>query len=89
MGRDGNTIVISMMFICAGSIAIVSLFVGCCVSNTISWEVGFSIFVELLGHPHKMNKQMILIEDTKLKVHLFWMHNLSAVILSVAFLQLH
>ena len=38
------------MFICAGSIAIGSLFVGCCVSNTISWEVGFTILLELLGH---------------------------------------
>ena len=55
------------MSILAGSIAIGSLFVGCCVSNTISWEVGFTILLKLLGH----YSQEIIIEETK-QVWLQW-----------------
>ena len=41
-----------------GVFAIVSLFVGCCVCNTISWEVGFTILLELLGQ-YKSNERFL------------------------------
>ena len=48
-----------------GGFAIVSLFVGCCVGNTISWEVGFTILLELLGQ-YKSN-EMITIKVSGLR----------------------